>query len=104
MPVLLDTVNPGQSPPIDRRASVERNSLRLFGLTDSPSKLHRALLAETPAPSPVRARHGHGPPVRDRTATLDVDPSHQRDVERARLHEERRRVAVADRQDGVLKL
>jgi hypothetical protein len=75
---------------------VERHSrqiwvLRLFGLTDSSSKLHRALLTETPAqfslPAPdmdTAVGSATAPPP---STPVEADPSHQRDIELAELRE-----------------
>ena len=81
---------------LGRTVLVERHSrqiwvLRLFGLTDSSSKLHRALLAETPAPFSLPAPNMDtaigvtttpllSPPV-------DASRSHPRDAELAQLRE-----------------
>jgi hypothetical protein len=102
---------------------VERHSrqiwvLRLFGLTDSSSKLHRALLAETPAPFSLPAPDMEAavgsttaPPP---STPVDADPSHQRGVELAQLREELaverlarveadKRRAAADAELGTLR-
>ena len=76
---------------------VERHSrqiwvLRLFGLTDSSSKLHRALLAETPAPFSLPAPDmdaAVGSTTAPSPSTpVDADPSQQHGVELAQLREE----------------
>ncbi len=81
---------------LGRTVLVERHSrqiwvLRLFGLTDSSSKLHRALLAETPAPFSLPA------PAMDTAAgsattplpstPIDANPSHHAGAELAQLRE-----------------
>lgn len=92
--------------------------LHLFGLTDSSSKLHRALLAETPAPFSLPAPDMDtavgsttAPPP---STPVDADPSHQRGVELAQLREELaverlarveadKRRAAADAELGTLR-
>lgn len=103
-------------------ALVERCSrqiwvLRLAGLTDPSSKLHLALLAETPAlyslavsgmntaggsePMRATARGGDEPLGIQPSRLLDVDPSHELRAELARMDEElaaeRRARAEADK-------
>jgi hypothetical protein len=81
---------------LGRTVLVERHSrqiwvLRLFGLTDSSSKLHRALLTETPAPFSMPAPD-MDTAVGSTTTTqpsppVDADPSHHGGAELAQLRE-----------------
>ncbi|MBL8973917.1 MAG: hypothetical protein JNK56_25220, partial [Myxococcales bacterium] len=108
-------------------ALVERCSrqiwvLRLAGLTDPSSKLHLALLAETPAlysftasgmntaggsePMRTTARGGDEPLGTQPPRPLDADPSHELRAELARLEEElaaerRARAEVDKRREAI---
>ncbi len=82
---------------LGRTALIERHSrqiwaLHLSGLTDSGSKHHRALLAETPAPYSLPAS-GAGKavepePTPESSTPPDVEPSHHLQVELDQLREQ----------------